>query len=181
MPLFFVSTAQAADQQTPFFELDGGVGIRSNYGIVGAGFRVFPSSKIDLHANVGLGLSGVVSGVGARVYFWHSNTPFFFVVPATNATSFGFTILNTSGGEATIGEDVSKYTTTSGRYLNIHVEHNTWIWNHIALPIEVGYAFVIRKPTYEFESGMIDEDFEKDFETYAKSGFLISIGLGVAF
>lgn len=179
--LFSCLTAKAAESRSRFVQLDGGIGLRSNYGIVGAGCRIFPSSQFDLHANFGLGFSGVAVGVGARAYFWYTDTPFLFVVPATNATSFGLTVLDTSGGEATIGEDVSKYYTTGGRYVNFHFEHVTWLWNHIALPIEVGYALAVQKPTFEFASGIPDDDFEQDFNTYAKSGFLLSIGLGLSF
>lgn len=161
--------------------LDGAIGVKSNYGLLGQGFRYIWSEQVDVHVNVGLDISGALVGIGSRVYSSPTGDKCFFIIPCRPLIYGSLFWGQTSGGEVTLFDDDgtdSKYLVGSGHFASAAFGFYDIYGSWFTTSLEIGYRYFYNGREVTYKSG---PKYQEIIDALSDSGIFASFSIGVLF
>lgn len=163
--------------------VDLGSGVKSNYGVLGLGFRYFPIKHFDIYYNVGVDIIGPISVLGLRIYTPPLGNRCLFIFPCKPLYYGGLYTGRSGGGTITTEKNgqESEYDFDNGKFGGVNIGFLNVFGERFYYSFDIGYRSYIEAPDFKLEAGPRNKDSEDEFSDYIKSGMSFTFYLGFMF
>lgn len=178
--LFNVNAAGSLSKNIGF---DLGLGLFSNYGLIGSGGRYFISDSQDIHLNAGLDLSGFIAGVGSRFYTQIKNDNCYFILKCKSKYFLGGTFIHSNSSNISVDGDGIKgeYKQSVGFAGNLTIGTYDIFGDSFSVGFELGYRAWAKRPKITFQSGDYLQKHKTDLEAYVEDSTNVALTFGWLF